>query len=563
MTKNCTVGRYLVERLSQLGLDHLFSIAGDYAIHWLTDYVQPSSIQVIQEVNELNAGYAADGYARLKGIGALCATYSAGSLCAVNALAGAYVERVPIVLINGTPSIKQTLTFEQTGFSAHHFITGRETDLQCFEHITVAAIRLDNQDTAPLLIDYALIQCITKRQPIYIELLSDVINLDCDPPQGTLTRARIVSDPTSLSDSLLKIIERLSNATNPLIWVGVEVDRYGIHDKVQELIQRLKIPFVTELMSKSIISEDNIMFAGVLDGQASSEAVQSIVKDSDFILALGVWLTDINSLGWEPDYSKTAFASLQTVKLGTSFIPQVTLADFVDGLLDANLLTHNQREPAPSDSSLISTSHNPNDQITYQGFYDYISRFIDKNTIIGSDSSLNYFGSLLLKVNPVLGFIAQPSYSSIGYIGPAATGVCLAMQENQRFIAITGDGGFQMSAQCLSTQTRFGLNPIIIVIDNGVYGVEQWLSDASIFDTDVSNDKPFFKECFLHRWDYSKLADVFHCKGWKASTYQELECAITEALATQGCPSIIHVVVPSKSIPDNAKWKAAIDSGKH
>ena len=120
-----------------------------------------------------------------------------------------------------------------------------------------------------------------------------------------------------------------------------------------------------------------------------------------------------------------------------------------------------------------------------------------------------------------------------------------------------------MSAQCLSTQTRFGLNPIIIVIDNGVYGVEQWLSDASIFDTDVSNDKPFFKECFLHRWDYSKLADVFHCKGWKASTYQELECAITEALATQGCPSIIHVVVPSKSIPDNAKWKAAIDSGKH
>src|SRR3569833_1327277 len=136
MQSEYTVGHYLVDRLAELGLGHLFSIAGDYSIDWLNRYVSSSRIQLIEEVNELNAGYAADAYARLKGIGALCVTYSAGALCAVNAIAGAYVEKAPVVLINGTPDIKKTITFEQTGFSAHHFISGSETDLQAFEHLT-------------------------------------------------------------------------------------------------------------------------------------------------------------------------------------------------------------------------------------------------------------------------------------------------------------------------------------------------------------------------------------------------------------------------------------------
>ena len=117
MQPDYTVGQYLVDRLDQLGLGHLFSIAGDYSIEWVQRYVEPSRIEVIEEVNELNAGYAADGYARLKGIGALCVTYSAGALSAVNAIAGAYVEKIPVVLINGAPSIKKTLEFQQTGVS--------------------------------------------------------------------------------------------------------------------------------------------------------------------------------------------------------------------------------------------------------------------------------------------------------------------------------------------------------------------------------------------------------------------------------------------------------------
>lgn len=549
MNEEYTVGQYLVDRLRQLGLEHLFSIAGDYSIEWLNRYVTPSSIQIIEEVNEVNAGYATDGYARLKGIGALCVTYSAGALCAVNAVAGAYVEKVPIVLINGTPSIKKTINFEQTGFSAHHFIAGRETDLQSFEHITAAAIRIDSPDLAPVLIDYALTRCISERRPIYIELLQDMIDLECAPPKDVLKPARLLSDQTSLDQSVAQICAHLERAENPVIWVGVEIDRLGLQQKAMSLIQQLNVPFVTELMSKAVLSEDDARFAGVLDGQASSAAVTDLVATSDFILALGVWLTDINSLGWSPDYDKSAFASFDAVKLGTFFGAQVALEHLIDGILAEKVgpKTLNLPEKRANSAHAVGSS----DEITYQGFYNFIQQYIDKDTIVGSDASMNYFGSILLDVPSQGGFVIQASYSAIGYAAPAATGICLAKERDQRVLVLCGDGGFQMTAQCLSTQTRFGLNPIILVINNGVYGVEQWLADASVFHT----EKPFYKSCDLQPWNYSKLSEVFGCQGWRVGTYGELEDAMTGALANSSGPSIIQVLVPGKSIPDNANWK--------
>ncbi|MBX4909006.1 MULTISPECIES: thiamine pyrophosphate-dependent enzyme [Rhizobium] len=545
-----TVGQYLVDRLGELGLGHLFSVAGDYSIEWVNSYVEKSGIQVIEEVNELNAGYAADGYARLKGIGALCVTYSAGSLCATNAIAGSYVEKVPVVLINGAPSIQKTLTFEQTGYSSHHFISGRETDLQVFEYITAATVRIDSPHLAPMLIDYALTQCITERRPVYIELLEDMVDLECARPSNALKAAPVISDEDSLNQSIAQISERLENATKPLIWIGVEIDRFGLHDQAERLLRDLKIPYVTELLSKAILSEDDVQFAGVFDGKSSSPYVQSLVKDADFVLALGVWLTDINDLDWPIDLDKTAFASWDTVKYGTIFNAQVSLADLVNGLIDKRLTCKAQTLPAKT--ARQAPVVNPAAEITYQGFYDFIQQQIDDNTIVGADASLNYFGSLLLEVGARRGFIVQSSYSAIGYIGPAATGVSLAKQDKQRLLVFAGDGGFQMTAQCLSTQTRFNLNPIVFVMDNGIYGVEQWLADASVFH----GNKPFYNSCILHRWNYSKLAEVFGCQGWKVDTYGELQSAINGAKENLNSPSIIQVVVPQRSIPDNANWKA-------
>lgn len=549
MTKPYAVGQYLVDRLDELGLKHLFSIAGDYSIEWVNNYVEPSSIKVVEEVNELNAGYAADGYARMQGIGALCVTYSAGALCAVNAIAGAYVEKAPVVLINGTPSIAKTVRFEQTGFSAHHFISGRETDMQVFEYITAAAVRIDHPDLAPMLIDYALTQCITERRPVYIELLQDMVDLPCARPQGKLKPARVL-DSDEIAPSIEKLVTALQNAERPLLWIGIEVDRLGLHEKTEALIRQLNIPYVTELLSKSVLSEDDAQFAGVFDGQASSAYVQDLVNKSDFVLALGVWLTDINTLGCTIDFDKTAFVSLDAVKYGTFFGAHVALTNVVDALVSRGVKCKPQALPqqhTEAEAPRVSSD----DKLDYQGFYDAVAKYIDGDMILGSDASLNYFGSLLLKVGLQRGYVAQPSYSAIGYIGPAATGICLATEGRHRVIVFAGDGGFQMTAQCLSTQTRFGLNPIIFVIDNGIYAVEQWLADASVFRTNAD----FYKSCVLHPWNYAKLAEVFGCTGWYAETYGELDQAVTAALQNTTKPSIIQVRVPSRSLPNNAKWK--------
>lgn len=554
-----TVGQYLVERLYDIGLRHLFSIPGDYTLAWVDDCVVPSKntdkkIEVISEVNEVNAGYAADGYARQKGrngIGALCVTYSAGGLSAANPIGGAYVERVPVVLINGAPSIKRTLAFEQTGFSAHHFISGRQTDLQVFEYITTAAVRIDSPHLAPMLIDYALTQCITERRPVYIELLEDVVGMKCKRPEGELTPAEIRSDEKNRKDSIDIIKARLEGAKNPLIWLGVEVDRFGLKEQAELLIKELNIPYVTQLLSKAVISENDAHFAGVFDGKASSDAVQDLVRNSDFILALGVWLTDINTLGWPPDFDKTAFVSLDTVKFGTYFGAQVYLKDFIGDLRIAGIPPKTQpllQMPAGA----VFRGHLA-DRITYQGFYDFIPKYITDKTIIGSDASMNYFGTLLLKVGAERGYFAQPSYSSIGYIAPAATGICLAKEDDQRVMVFTGDGGYQMTALCVATQTRYKLNPIIFVIDNGVFAVEQWLAHGAV--SVFSNNDPFKEGLDVHPCAYSKMKDVVGCQGWKVTTYRELEDAITAALDNKESPSIIQVVVDPRSIPKNAEWK--------
>ncbi|WP_223165759.1 thiamine pyrophosphate-dependent enzyme [Lentzea indica] len=420
-------------------------------------------------------------------------------------------------------------------------------------HLLAAMSHTDSLVLAQVLVDTKVNE--TKRSAALLDQLDlkrtspdlrgaapDMIDLECEPPRGVLQPARILSDETSLEQLVAQICAELENAENPMIWVGVEIDRLGLQQQTLRLIQRLNVPFVTELMSKAVLPEDHPLFVGALDGQASSTPVMDLARASDFILVLGVWLTDINSLGWEPDFDKTAFASLDAVKFGTYFGGQVALEHLIGGILAKPLTPRVWNLPEKPAHSTPTVS--PVDGITYQGVYDFIQRYVDEKTIIGSDPSMNYFGSLLLDVPSPGRFVGQSSYSSIGYIAPAATGICLAKKSDQRVMVFSGDGGFQMTTQCLSTQTRFGLDPIIFVINNGVYGVEQWLADSTVFHT----DKPFYTSCTLHPWNYSKLSGVFGCQGWMAGT---------------GTPSVLAAVPPDPAQhAQSAHWSDRLSCGR-
>ena len=549
-----TVGQYLVDRLCQIGLRHLFAIPGDYCAEWVQDYVQPegSGIERIGPTNEINAGYAADAYARIQGIGAVCVTLSVGSFSALNPIAGAYTERVPVVLINGAPSVAKQLQFANAGLQWHHMINGQETNLRVYREVTVAAERISDPGRAPYQIDAALTACLTERRPVYLEMAEDVYDKPCQAPEGELPADRLVSDDVYRKAALHDLAHHLGRSERPVVWAGAEIAKYGLQDAFLDLVEALDVPFVTSLSGKGVVSEAHPNFRGVFDGPASVGDVVEMVTAADYVLALGVWLTDGNLHNELLDWRTMSLTARRVVKANTHLYPQVQLADVIADLterageLGPYGLPPKAEPPEPS-------RHDPDAPLTYQGVYDTALGRLDGSELILGGTGFNYFGSLQLPVGRG-GFMAQANYADIGYVGPASVGACLAMRargDDRRAIVFAGDGGFQMTATFLSTAARLGLDPVVILLDNGVYGIEQWLADPTVY----GDDAPFYPLCDLHRWDYAGLCRSMGGQGWHAETFGELAEALDQAAAYRDGPSLVQATVPSKSLPENAEYR--------
>ncbi len=226
------------------------------------------------------------------------------------------------------------------------------------------------------------------------------------------------------------------------------------------------------------------------------------------------------------------------------------------GSFDGTTVASNTRQKWAAATNGQSPS--PDDSLTYQGFYDSIAAHVAEDAVVMGGTGFNFFGSLELPVNTASSFVFQAAYADIVYVTPAAFGVDLGT-DDQRVMVFAGDGGFQMTAQCIGTMAEKGLDPIIFVLNNGGYGIEQWLSDPSVF----GNDAPFYPLAEIHDWHYSKLPEAFGGKGWRVETYGELESAVEATLATTGEPCLIEVKVPHKSLPELAEFKVQVaDSGQ-
>lgn len=553
MTTDYTVGQYLVDRLVELGLCHLFAIPGDYCADWVHQYVEPSEIERISPTSELNAGYAADGYARLQGIGAVCVTYSVGAFSLLNPIAGAFTERVPVVAIVGAPSRSKWIQYRQEGLQYHHIIDGHDTNLNVYRNVTVAAEQVRDGALAPGQIDSALRACITHRQPVYLEMAEDVYDQPCTRPQGTLTAAKLPSQADSLSAALAVVAKRLQAAQKPLLWIGVEVERFGLEAELLKVLDRLDLPYVTSYMGKGVISENRPNYIGVYEGKCTLPAVLDIVESADLLLTLGTWYTDINALGvvnlpWE----KMVFCGHRAVRVGTQLLPNVDLGDYLAGLSGMAAADYHSRGLWAKRPLRSLQTFQPTAAITYQGFYDFTAGKLGDQSIILGGTGFNLWGSVLLEIGQPESFITQSAYTDIGYVTPAAVGAAFA-RPDRKVIVFAGDGGFQMTAQCLSSMARYGQETLVFVVNNDVYGIEQWLADPAVY----GNDAPFLPLAELARWNYHELPHAFGDtgRGWKVTNYAELGAAIPEALAHRGGPALIQVVVAPKSLPTLAEWK--------
>src|ERR687885_193401 len=329
-----TVADYLIARLQQAGLEHLFAVPGDYASPFLQTLDATSGIERVPNIAELGSGYAADGYARYRGIGAACVQYGVGTFSLLDCTAGSFVERVPVAVISASPKTKDRRLERNEAILFHHSTGDLRADRKVFRNVTVASEIVHSADEAPAQIDRAITDMLTHRRPVYIEVLNDVWSQDCAAPEGSLAPVVTPSDPAALEAALDAAWARIEAAKLPVLWAGVEIQRFGLQDTLQQLVDASGLYFTTTSLGKTVLDESQDQFIGTYAGPASPPLTWAVMDDAaDCILALGTIVTD--------DYLNIMYSSFgemvevtdEEARVGYEYYRRVTLRDFLEGLL--------------------------------------------------------------------------------------------------------------------------------------------------------------------------------------------------------------------------------------
>ncbi len=525
MSSTTTIGRYLVERLEQAGTRHVFGIPGDYVLRFY-DLLVESRLEVVGTCTESGAGFAADAYARVSGLGALCVTYCVGGLNALNAVAGAYAEKSPLVVISGAPGLGE----REKSPLLHHKVRDFQTQLEIYEKVTAAAVSLDSAESAPRKIDDCLRTCLLHKRPVFLELPRDMVDAECVAP-GRFELASAASDPGVLEECLDEALSMLRDARRPVILAGVEIHRFGLQDELVRLVERTGYPVAATILGKSVLTEIHPQYLGVYEGAMGREEVRAAVEDADCVLILGAFMTDINLGVYTAnlEIERTINVNSERASIKRHHFDDVTLRDFMTGLSAA--APAGQVDPSlRSAASMLWTSEfepEPAAAMTVRRFFQRLNRFLEAGDVVIADIGDSLFGAADLVIRERTDFLSPAYYTSMGFAVPAAIGAQMH-NRSSRPIVIVGDGAFQMTGHELSTAVRFGLDPIVFVLNNKGYTTERFIHEGPYND--------------IHDWAYHRMPELLR-SGWgtEVRTEDELETALAEARRNRGTFSILNI----------------------
>ncbi len=519
-----TIGDYLIRRLSEEGVDHVFGVPGDFVLGFFKKLEYSPLLKVMNTCDEQGAGFAADAYARLRGLGAVCITYAVGGLKVVNAVAQAFAERSPVVVISGAPGVG-----EQTRNSMlHHKVRNFDSQQKVFAELTVATAVLDDPGTAAGEIDRVLGLCRQHSRPVYIELPRDMVAVNL-LPQRKYAPPPATSDTDVLRVAMSEAIDRIESAARPVILAGLELHRFRLQDALIELVRQSNIPVASTIAGKSVFPESNPAYLGVYEGAMGSDSVRDYVEQSDCVILLGAMLTDIN-LGIytaQIDRSASIYAARDRVAVGFRSYDDVRMEDFIGGLAGHSwtkrtfpAFTHPEH-PGP-----FAATDAP---LTVAGLFRQINAFLDDDMVVIADPGDALFGAADLYIHDGTHFLAPAYYCSLGFAVPAAIGVAAA-NPNLRPLVLVGDGAFQMTGMELSAVARYGMNPIVVVLDNDGYGTERPMIDGAFND--------------VHRWNFARIPEILDAGlGIRVATEIEMAAALERARANTQSYTIIQVML--------------------
>lgn len=551
-----TVANYLIERLMQCGLEHMFAVPGDYASPFLEVVDATPGIERVANINELGSGYAADGYARFKGIGAACVQYGVGTFSLLNCTAGSFVERVPVVVISASPKASDRVLEHEKQILFHHSTGNLQADRIVFDNVTVASEILYTAEDAPGQIDRAITAMLTHRRPIYLEGLNNVWDLPCAPPVGQLGPEPMPSYPEALAALVDATFERIQGATLPVIWAGVQIQRYGLQESLRQLIEASGMYFTTTSLGKTVLDESDPRFVGTYAGPASPAITRAVMAACDCPVTIGAIITDDYLDIMKSSYGRMVAVNDEYARVGNAYYHNVRLEDFLPALVakfrTAGTSPRTYTLPAiPADPD-PGPPPTEDSGLTYNNFYDELSAFIkadDRSAssvlVLGESTSLYVFGNLFGL--PRNGFVAQAAWGSLGHETGCALGVALG--SGKRPFVVAGDGGFMMICQELSSMAARKCNAVVFVMSNQAYAIEQAFVDIDAF-TPQGEFAPFD---LLPTWDYPSLATAFGARGWRVKTIGELRSVLEEVDALQDVPALVEVVIPQKDLAPQLK----------
>ena len=421
-----TVSSYLIQKLYECGIKHIFGVPGDYILGFYDELIRSKMLKVVNTCDEQGAAFAADAYARIKGFGAVCITYCVGGLKVVNATAQAYAEKSPVAVISGAPGTKE----RTKNPLLHHLVRDYDTQQKIFEHITVASTVLNNLSTVPAEIDRVLAMALRYKRPVYIELPRDMISLPVVNVSNRMNgEYEEQSDPMAMTEAVEEATTMINASQKPVIVAGVEIQRFRLQDELLQLIEKTGIPVVATILSKSVISEYHPSYLGLYEGAMGDELAREDVESSDCLILLGALLTDIDfGISVTPiDQRHTINVTSEKLSIRHHNFENVGLQPFVRNLRSANI---RRREPLrfrkKNGSGSTSFLADIGKKITVQRLFLRLASFLTADTIVIADVGDSLFGALDLVIQRDTEFLSPAFYTSMGFAVPASIGAQLS-----------------------------------------------------------------------------------------------------------------------------------------
>ena len=491
-----TVIEHVLARLQAIGITDVFGVPGDYAFPVNDAICNDPAMRWIGCANELNAAYAADGYARIKGMAALCTTYGVGELSAINGVAGAFAEHLPIFHLVGAPG----MGVQASRRVMHHTLGNGEHDLfrRMSEPVVCAHAVMTPQNVAHET-ERLIAEALHHRRPVYMLFPADCAELPVLGAAEPIPAPR--SDAAALEAATAAILAALDGAGSACVLPGILVARCGRQAAMQALIDRSGLPFATMFMDKSVLDEQQPGYVGMYDGALMTEEVRAFVEGCARVLAIGALASDFNTGAFTArlDPARLIAVGHHHVHVDGRSFAHVELGDVLAAL--AARITRRDW-PRIAASSLGAPAGDGDDPITVEALYPRWAAFLRPGDVLVGETGTASMGLAFARMPQGASFHNQTLWGSIGWATPAAVGAAVAAPD-RRVVLVTGDGSHQLTAQEIGLFGRLGLKPVVFVLNNNGYLIERLLcKEPAIAYNDIAP------------WRYTELPHALGCDGW-------------------------------------------------